>query len=302
MLVRHIHHGALAIAAQDMHLLALEAAHHHRVVGGNQDLRFALHHRAFTRAQHVFDIVEVTQLPDRVQMRIGLVQQEQAVVFAGNAHQAQHGEHLQLAFRELLELHIATMPLALLHGDAHFFQQIADIGRFGIAKKALRRAHQFAQFFQLVLVGHEQIQQLLLFRLATEINGNLPGFLHRRPSHLPQLVEKAVHHRAAPVPKARVAQRDVLLVELTRGIRLFQHKQRGLDGLDVQIVQQFLEHGIFGQQASQQHQLAVAAPAVKQPAHQVVIVLPQQLFVAVLMGAEQSLDALVLARVIGEHV
>jgi hypothetical protein len=47
---------------------------------------------------NTLDVVEVAQLPDRVQVRVRLVEQEQAVIFAGDTHQAQHGEHLQLAF------------------------------------------------------------------------------------------------------------------------------------------------------------------------------------------------------------
>ena len=78
MFVRYIDHCAPTIAAQDMDLLALEAAHHHRVMGGDEDLRLpgggikgsaskcAAERTGTEIAQYTFDIVEIAQLPDRV--------------------------------------------------------------------------------------------------------------------------------------------------------------------------------------------------------------------------------------------
>lgn len=79
VLIRRINHCPIANAAQDMYLLALEAAHHHGVVGGDKYLRLpcgCIKSIAIKRAaveparidvtQYAFDIVEVAQLPDRV--------------------------------------------------------------------------------------------------------------------------------------------------------------------------------------------------------------------------------------------
>jgi hypothetical protein len=68
-------------------------------VGGDKDLRLlgSCIKGAFTKTsaietsivvsvtKHAFDVVEVAQLPDWVQVGIWFVEQEQAVVFAGNA-------------------------------------------------------------------------------------------------------------------------------------------------------------------------------------------------------------------------
>ena len=67
-------------------------------MSGNDYLRLAFYHRCIIGTQHAFNIVEVAQFPDRVQVGIRFIKQEQSLVFTGDAHQAQHGEHLQLTF------------------------------------------------------------------------------------------------------------------------------------------------------------------------------------------------------------
>ena len=99
-----------------------------------------------------------------------------------------------------------------------------------------------------------------------------------RPGHLPQFVEKLANDIAARIPKARIAFQNIVRPSLSaQAMRLLQHEQRRLQRLDMQIIQHLVKYRIVRQQTGQQHQLAVAAPAIKQAAQAIVAKLPQGL-------------------------
>ena len=79
MLFWHVHHYPASLVAQDVDLFALQAPHHHRIVGGDENLRvagscvdstftdaFDTEHCVMGVTKNALDVIEVAQLPDRI--------------------------------------------------------------------------------------------------------------------------------------------------------------------------------------------------------------------------------------------
>src|SRR5262245_9606157 len=113
-------------------------------MSGDDNLRIACYCLRGVMAKRLFDLIEIAQLPDRVQMRVWLVKQEQAMILAGDAHQAEHSEKLKLAFGELAKTYVAA-GYSVLDIDAHVLYQIANVCGFSVTEESFSFADQRAK-------------------------------------------------------------------------------------------------------------------------------------------------------------
>ena len=86
MLFGFYDHGSVTLLLQNTYLLSPQTPDHHRIVGSDENLRIPSNRLHLVLANHSFDFVEVTQFPYRVQMRVRLIKQEQAMILAGHTH------------------------------------------------------------------------------------------------------------------------------------------------------------------------------------------------------------------------
>ena len=69
-------------------------------------------------------------LPNRIEMRVGLIEQEQRALSTRNTDKTKHHEELALPVREIGEAHVAACVVYPRHPYVHITEQVGDVDRF----------------------------------------------------------------------------------------------------------------------------------------------------------------------------
>ena len=69
-------------------------------------------------------------LPNRIEMRVGLIEQEQRALSTRNTDKTKHHEELAFPVREIGEAHVAACVIYPRHPYMHVTEQVGDIDRF----------------------------------------------------------------------------------------------------------------------------------------------------------------------------
>ena len=91
------------------------------------------------------------------------------MILAGNAHQAEHRQQLQLALGKLIEANVAC-GVFVLEVDTNFFDQVPYVSGFGITEEAVSLPHQRAQLFQFFFIGKKEVKLFLTLSATSKIN------------------------------------------------------------------------------------------------------------------------------------